>query len=304
MRLARHPLRRTRVALACAAAALAGGALAAPGADAPARRELVVCADPADLPFSNDRREGFENRIAEILADDLQADLRFVWQLQRRGFLRRTLQAGRCDVVIGVPAGLPGVATSRPLYRSGYAFVTRADGPAPQGFDDPLLRRWRIGLPALGAEGANPPPAMALAQRGLGTQVVGYPVWGTEDDDRPQGRPVEAVARGEVDTAIVWGPVAGWFAARQAVPLRVTLVGDDPASPQLPFAFDMALGVRRADTALLDDLQAALDRQRARIDQVLRDHAVPLVAPAPPAPGPLAQATPVNLPLTDTARNP
>lgn len=293
-----------RWALGAVAVALCGATAAGAAPEPSARRELVVCADPSDLPASNDQREGFENRIAEILAEDLQADLRFVWQLQRRGFLRRTLQAGRCDVVIGVPAGLPGVATSRPLYRSGYAFVTRADGPVPQGFDDPLLRRWRIGLPALGAEGANPPPAMALARRGLGAQVVGFPVWGAEDDDRPQGRPVEAVARGEVDTAIVWGPVAGWFAARQAVPLRVTLVGDDPASPQLPFAFDMALGVRRADTALLDDLQAAMDRQRARIDQVLRAHAVPLIAPAPTAPAPLAQATPVTLPLTDTARNP
>ena len=258
---------------------------------APAPRDLAVCADPSNLPYSNDRGEGFENRIASVLADELHASLSYTWNMQRRSFLRRTLNAGACDVVIGLPAGMPGVLQSRPYYTSSYVFVTsRQRGLSLQGFDDPALRGLKIGLQAVGAEGANPPPASALARRGLTDHVTGYSVWGVEADETPQAHIVEAVATGEIDVAIVWGPLAGWMARAQGETLVVTPVASDPQQPQLAFQYAMSLGVRRGDEALLNELQQALDRRQQDIRAILRDYGVPLVGDATPAPQPVAAA--------------
>lgn len=254
-------------------AALAGSA----GAAEPPGRELAVCSDPANLPYSNDRREGFENRIAELLADELHATLRYTWNVQRRSFLRRTLHAGACDVVIGLPAGLQGVALTRPYYESSYAFVTLTSrGLSIAGFDDPALRGLRIGLPAVGAEGANAPPAAALARRGLAGQVQGYSVWGSEDDATPQARIVDAVSSGEIDVAVLWGPQAGYFAKQHARRLTVTPVDADPQQPALPFRYAMAIGVRRGDEPLRNELQQALDRRTREIRGILESYGVPL----------------------------
>ena len=141
-------------------------ALASFAALADGGRELAICADPSNLPYSNDREQGFENRIADLLAQDLNATLRYTWNLQRRSFLRRTLNAGACDVVIGSPAGLQGMAQTRPYYASSYVFVTARDRRLQlQGFDDPQLRGLKIGLQAVGAEGANTPPASSSPKR-------------------------------------------------------------------------------------------------------------------------------------------
>lgn len=259
-----------------AAAALAAAALAANGdLGTPPSRELAVCADPANLPYSNDRGEGFENRIAELLATELNATVRYAWNLQRRGFLRRTLQTGLCDVVIGVPAGLQGVAQTRPYYRSSYVLVARPDS-AVQGLDDPRLRGLRIGLQAVGAEGANTPAAMALARRGLADRVTGFAAWSDEADETPQAAIVRAVAEREVDVALVWGPIAGWFARPYAGQLRLDPVERDATAPELPFSYAMAIGVRRGDTALRDELQRALDRRQPEIRALLAAYGVPL----------------------------
>ncbi|WP_235839919.1 quinoprotein dehydrogenase-associated putative ABC transporter substrate-binding protein [Derxia lacustris] len=283
--LARRVTAGLLAALAALAAGLGSGNAEAASAAATAagrpepQRELAVCADPANLPYSNDRGEGFENRIARLLADDLHARLRYAWNLQRRGFLRRTLDAGRCDVVIGAPVGLRGLLLTRPYYASSYVFVTaRERGLALAGFDDPALRELRIGLQAVGAEGGNTPPAMALARRGLVQHITGYPMWAGENEVDPQGRIVDAVASGEIDVAIVWGPFAGWFARRHGDRLALAPVPADPLDPGQRASFDMALGVRRGDTALLAELQAALDRHRPEIDALLRDYGIPLLA--------------------------
>jgi mxaJ protein len=252
-------------ALAMLALALAGPALA--------RTELRVCSDPANLPYSNERGEGFENRIAELLSRDLDADVRYTWNLQRRGFLRRTLNAQACDVVLGVPAGLQGLLQTRPYYSASYVFVSRRSARLQlTGIDDPRLATLKIGLQALGAEGSNTAPARSLARRGWVQHVTGFPAWGDEGDETPQARIVDAVASGEVDVAVVWGPIGRYFARRAAEPLDVTPVAADPLLPDLPFRFSMAAGVRRGDTALRDRLQQALDRHGDEIAAILHDY--------------------------------
>lgn len=272
-------------ALAVAAfAAAAAPAAPVDAADAPAR-ELVVCADPSNLPYSNDRGEGFEDRIARVLADELHASLRTVYNMQRRSFLRRTLNAGRCDVVIGLPSGLEGVRTGRPYYTSSYAFVAKAgSGALPRDFDDPALKKLKIGLQAIGAEGANTPPAGSLAARGLADRVVGFPMWAEAEVESPPARIVDAVADGSIDLAVIWGPFAGYFARRHGTQLQVVPVTGDPARPQLAYTFPIALGVRKADGALLDELDAALDRRRADVDAILSEYGIPRVGGAPSQP--------------------
>lgn len=261
---------------------LAAAAQVAGGVDATVR-ELAVCADPANMPYSNERGEGYENRIADLLASELHAQLRYTWNMQRRSFLRRTLNAHRCDVVIGMPPGIPGLASTRPLYTSSYVFVTaRARHAPPKDFDDPALRDMRIGLQALGAEGANPPPAMALARRGLVQHIVGFPMWADEDEESPVARLIDAVAKGDLDVAIVWGPFAGWFARGYGEALQLTPAGPDPQMPALAFSYPMSLAVRRDDSALRDELQAALDRRQQDIAAILRDYRVPLLDTTPP----------------------
>lgn len=274
--------------LAAALLAFAAGTVGAAADPEPepasTKRELAVCADPANMPFSNERREGFENRIAQLVADDLHAELRYAWNMQRRSFLRRTLGAGACDLVLGAPAGLQGLVTTRPYYRSTYVFVSlRSRGLRVQSFDDPALGKLRIGLHALGAEGANTPPAMALGKRGLGGNVRGYPMWGEENVEDTPGQLIDAVDHGDVDIAVVWGPFAGYYAQRHPGRLAIVPAEPDSGEPALPVAYELAMGVRKGDLALRDEVQAVLDRRQAQILAILKDYGVPLL---PVAAGP------------------
>jgi quinoprotein dehydrogenase-associated probable ABC transporter substrate-binding protein len=242
------------------------------------QRELRVCADPNNLPFSNQGREGFENRIAEIIARDLKATLHYTWWAQRRGFVRNTLKAGLCDVIIGVPTSFELAATTRPYYRSSYVFVSRADRHLPvASFDAPALHSLKIGVQLIGDDYANSPPAHALAARGITENVVGFTVYGDYSQPNPPARILDAVVQGKVDVAVVWGPLAGYFASRS--PTRLTL---QPVSPQidlpfLPFVFDIGMGVRRGDTALKDELDAIIERRKPQIDAILRRYGIPRV---------------------------
>ena len=240
-------------------------------AAAHAGRELRVCADPDNLPFSNSRLEGFENKIAQIVAADLHAAVQYVWSPQDRMRIDGALNARKCDVVIGVPAGWSPVLTTRPYYASTYVFVyPRSKHLSLSSFDDPALRKLRIGLPLISGGGANPPPAYALARRGLAGNVVGFPMF-------QPGKIIEAVAAGEIDVAVVWGPLGGYFAQRQPIPLAVTPVsvaGDDSS---LRFTYDIAIGVRREETEFKDQLEGVLDRRQKEIVKVLEDYGVPVV---------------------------
>jgi mxaJ protein len=246
------------------------------------RDELRVCADPNNLPFSNATGQGFENKLAELVAADLGADVRYTWWAQRRGNVRETLKANRCDVIPGVGAGLEMLATTRPYYNSTYVAVTRADrGLAISSFDDPRLRDLRIGVQMIGDDFANTPPAHALARRGLVANVRGYMVYGDYGRPAPQAEIVRAVAAGEVDVAFVWGPVAGYFARRQPVPLRLTPMPPADPSAGMPMAFAVAMGVRRDDSELKARLERSLERRAPEIRRLLASYAVPLAAAAP-----------------------
>ena len=245
-------------------------------------RALRVCADPNNLPFSNERLEGIENRLAALAASEMGARVEYTWWPQRRGFFRHTLNAGACDVVFGVPAGLDFALTTRPVYRSTYVFVYRsAAGLRVRSFDDPALRTARVGVQLVGDDGANTPPAHALAHRGIVRNVVGYTLYGDYSTPNPPARIIEAVANGEIDIAVAWGPMAGYFAARQRIPLDVVPVPTARDASGLWFAYDIAVGVRKGDRALRDTMQAIIDRRRSDIDRILDDYDVPRLPPQP-----------------------
>ncbi|HEY0139759.1 MAG TPA: substrate-binding domain-containing protein [Thermoanaerobaculia bacterium] len=241
-------------------------------------RTLRVCSDPNNLPFSNARAEGFENKLATLIASDLNAKVEYMWWPQRRGFVRNTLRANACDVIVGVPSAFELAATTRPYYRSTYVFVSRKDRHLDiRSFDDEKLKTLTIGVQLIGDDGANAPPAHALAARGIVRNVRGYTVYGDYTKPNPPARIVDAVVRGEVDLAVVWGPLAGWAARQQSVPLELVPVEPQIDLPFLPFVFDIAVGVRRGDDQLRAELDRILERRKPEIDRILADYGVPRV---------------------------
>lgn len=244
-------------------------------ASANARRQLRVCADPNDMPFSNQRGEGFENELARLVASELGADVVTTWFPQRRGFFRQTLKAKRCDLVMGVPAKVDMIATTKPYYRSSFVFVYGPKAKHVRSLDAPELRDMRIGVPLVGDDGANPPPVLALAPRNLVANVRGYSVYGDHGQDTPPADVVGALRKGEIDVALAWGPSVGWFARAAEPPLVTERVPEAEAPRGLTFEFDIAMGVRREDRALLAELNAVIDRRAKDIAALLDRFHVP-----------------------------
>lgn len=241
-------------------------------------RELRVCADPNNLPFSNQRQEGFENRLAELIAGELHATVRYTWWAERRGFVRNTLNGGRCDVVMGMPPGTGGVLTTRPYYRSTYVFVSRRDRHLTvKSLDDPALRRLKIGVQLVGEDYANTPPVHALSRRGIVDNIVGFRVVGDYSQANPPARIIDAVAAGDVDVAVAWGPLAGYFAKRSPVPLVLTPVLPAFDPPGLRFVFDISLAVRRDEPAFQRELDQILEKRKPGIDSILTEYGIPRV---------------------------
>jgi mxaJ protein len=244
----------------------------------PAPQMLRVCADPNNLPFSDSTGAGFENRLASLVAEEMNATVAYTWWAQRRGFIRNTLNAGHCDVVMGVPASFELTLVTQPYYRSSYVFVSRQDRALRvRSLDDPALRQLTVGVQLVGDDYANSPPAHALARRGIVQNVRGYNVQGDYRQPSPPARIIDAVASGDVDIAVAWGPLAGYFASRAPVPLEIAPVSPEQDGPSLPFVFDISMGVRRADTTLRDTLNAILTRRRASVDSLLQTYGVPLL---------------------------
>ncbi len=267
--------------LAAALPAAASAASGTAGADKPAFR---VCADPANLPYSDRKQEGFENKIASLLAADLHEDLQYTWDPQRKTFFRRTLLANKCDVVISVPSILPVVAHTKPYFTSSYVMVQRSNDPhRVTSLEDSYLHDAKIGIQSVGLEGINTPPAMALGHRNLVAHMRAYPMWADDSVQNPQGKIVDAVASGEIDVAFVWGPFAGYFAKPYGDKVHLQPLTGDSKMPDIAFTYAMALGVRKTDLALRDRLQDAMDRHAPEIAAILHDYNVPLAPIAPQA---------------------
>ena len=247
-------------------------AIAAPAV----RSDLTVCADPNNLPFSNRAGEGFENKIANLIARDLHARIHYVWWAQRRGYVRNTLNEAKCDLWPGVADGVDRVATTPPYYRSTYVFVSRMDKPfAHLSLDDTRLENAAIGVQMIGTNSRNTPPADAIAERGIINNVHGYMLYGDYRKSNPPSAIITAVAQGDIDVGLVWGPLAGFFAARSQVKLRVEAI--TPAEDnRWPMRFDIAMGVRPADPELLSRIEGILAHEKLNVDLILRAYHVPL----------------------------
>src|SRR5438552_18229721 len=218
------------------------------------RATFRVCADPNNLPYSNERLEGFENKIVELIAREFGATPTFTWWPDRRGFIRNTLRANQCDVVMGIPNGYDQVRWTQPYYRSSYAFVFVKGGKFQvRSWDDDSLRRARIGVIAA------TPPADALIKKDLMGNVAAYRLTIDYTTEYP-GKIVDDVAAGKVDVAIVWGPLAGYFAKKAAVPLEVVVVPPLEGVP-VPFTYEISMGVRKRDNARQEQLEALLRKQ-------------------------------------------
>jgi mxaJ protein len=239
-------------------------------------RDLRVCADPNNMPFSNERREGLENALAELVAAELDKKVSYTWWAQRRGFIRNTLRSGLCDVVMGMPYASELTLPTRPYYRSTYVFATREDRKLDiASFDDPQLRDLVVGVHMIGDDYANSPPAHALSNRGMIDNIRGYTVYGDYARPNPPMRLVDAVVDGDIDVAVVWGPFAGWAKSRGA-PLRLQPVSPQIDQPFLPFVFDIAVGVRRGDDSLRTLLDGVLRRRQGDIATLVASYGIPL----------------------------
>ncbi len=236
---------------------------------------LRVCADPNNLPFSNQHEEGFENKLAALIAADMHAQLQYTWWSQHKSFAKKSLDQRACDVVLGVPASMPDVLTTEAYYRSSYVFVTRRDRSLQiKSLADPRLAQLRIGIHVVGDDYA--PPAFALAHRGITQNVVGFSLFGEYGELNPPRKLIDAVENGAVDVAIVWGPFAGYFAQHTAVPLDIT-----PVMPStflgIPFTYGIAAAVRTGNENLKAQLDQVFQSQSGAVQRILDDYGVPQV---------------------------
>jgi mxaJ protein len=236
---------------------------------------LRICADPDNMPLSNQKGEGFEQKIAELIGKEWNTKIEYAWWPVRRGFCSRALNGRYCDVAIEAPAGLDMAGVTKPYFRSGYVFLTRKDsGLDIKSLADPRLKKLKIGVNLLNSDAENTPPAMALSRYGVVGNLRGYSTFYT-DEDRPEDI-VEAVASKEVDVAIVWGPLAGYFARKSAVPLVLTPLAERDSLSDFPFRFNIAMGVRRRDRELRDSLDALIARKQPEIQVILKQYNIPV----------------------------
>ena len=249
---------------------------------------LRVCSDPDNMPFSNADGQGFENRLAELVAGELGKRVSYTWATQDDNFIHGTLKAGRCDVLVGVPQELGSAETTRPYYWSSYVLISRSDRHL--GIDslkDHRLRKMKIAVPSFAGNRLFSPPAQSLAAAGMLDNLVGFPIDGSAGGVDPKQRIIDAVANGDIDVAALWGPQAGYFVQRSPVPLAMNLIGDtDEFSARKThfelhsLQYEIAMGVRNGDDKLRDALDAVIARKEAEIDALLRRYGVPLIEPA------------------------
>jgi len=266
----RHRLAALLLVLAVTPALASNKAPVAAGA-------FKVCADPNNMPYSNAQGQGFENKLAILVAHDLGQKAVFVFQRQTDNFLNRGLKAHLCDAVMGLPTMLDDVAVTKPYYASTYVFVSRARDQAVSSLADPRLRRLKIGVHLVGD---NPtPPAEVLGEEGIVNNVHGFMVSGGDyGKPNPPARLIEAVTAGTIDVAAVWGPIGGYYARLSPVPLKITPMAGTERFAPLVFQYAIGMGVRKEDAALKARLNEILGRERETIHALLASYGVPLVS--------------------------
>jgi mxaJ protein len=238
---------------------------------------LRVCADGNNLPFSNTRQQGFENALARMVARDLGREVEFLWLPQQERHIRQAMAALHCDLTMGTIVPSEFMVLTVPYYRSSYVFVSRRDrhlGMSSLG--DPRLAKYRIGAHLIGGADTAVPPAQELARRGLVRNIVGYSIFGHPTWDNPSSELITAVERGDVDMAVAWGPMAGYFAKKSPVPLQITPICSRDAGTTV--AFDIAMGVRRGDDLLRTEVNQSILRRQKDIDTLLASYGVPLLS--------------------------
>lgn len=257
------------------------------------RTQLRVCADPNDLPFSNEAGQGFENKIAERMADELGVPLAYTWYPNSMGFVRNTLRANRCDLIMGVVAADELVQNTNPYYRSSYVLVHRAgEGDRFGDLDSPLMALARIGVVA------GTPVADLLVRKNLMAQTRPYHLMVDTRQEQPAKTMVEDVAKGELDAALVWGPIGGYWAARQPTPLAVAPLPSDPRSGiRLDFRISMGMRANEPDwkhavNDLIKELEPEIQKILLEYDVPLLDDQGRLIAAATEAAGPVDAGVP------------
>jgi quinoprotein dehydrogenase-associated probable ABC transporter substrate-binding protein len=232
---------------------------------------LRVCADPRNLPFSNERGEGFENKLAELFAAKLQKKIDYMYFPQATGFVRLTLGAHRCDVIMGFPQGDDLVQGTNPYYRTAYALISKQGSGLEDvaALEDARLKGRRIGIVA------GTPPATNMAANGLMTNAKPYPLMIDTRVDSSAEAMINDLNKGEIDAAILWGPMAGFYAKRSDPPLHVTPLVHEKSGPQLVYRIGM--GVRRADQNWKRLLNRLIQENQPEINRILLNYGVPLL---------------------------
>lgn len=234
------------------------------------RSALRVCADPSNLPFSNQAGEGFENKIAELLAADLGVPVRYTWFPQATGFVRNTLMARRCDLVIGISLGFELLQNSNPYYRSSYSLVYRANaGHDFTSLADPKLKDLRIGIVA------GTPPASLMAKYGLLARARPYHLMADTRFDQPAKRMVQDVAQGEIDVGVLWGPLAGYYGQQHNDPLMVVPLPSNPGEVRMDYRITM--GLRFNEPNWKHQINELIRRKQPEINAILQAYGVPLL---------------------------
>jgi len=249
---------------------LAGRVMAADHIEAVDRTTLRVCSDPASLPFSNHKQQGFENKIADLLAQDLKVPVKYTWYPDATGFLRNTLNARRCDLVIGIASGAELVLNTNPYYRSSYVIATRRkDNLDITELHDPRLKKLKIGLTA------GTPPADVIAAQGLMGNVRPYQLVVDTRFDSPGKLMIEDLAKGEIDVALLWGPIAGYYAKNYGDQLIVTPLVKEAKDARMDFYITM--GVRPNEIEWKRQVDGLIKDNRDGIQAILKDYGIPLL---------------------------
>jgi quinoprotein dehydrogenase-associated probable ABC transporter substrate-binding protein len=232
---------------------------------------LRVCADPRNLPFSNEKGEGFENKLAELFADKLQKKLDYMYFPQATGFVRMTLAAHRCDVIMGFPQGDELVQGTNPYYRTAYALVAKPGSGLDEvtTLEDERLKNKHIGIVA------GTPPATNMAANGLMMAAKSYPLMIDTRFDSSAGAMIEDLMSGQIDAGILWGPMAGFYAKKANPPLHVTPLVKETMGPKLTFRIGM--GVRSADQNWKRLLNRLIQENQPAINKILLEYGVPLL---------------------------